>query len=118
MGTPSWKNDFLIQSIHAKFRTEINKRRYTGSIPLFNIRNIASKLLLPIGFSKPIVRFFEAVNQDIPDCGSLHNSVLKKPVTTFCNHGIIFSLIKFMPMPGLYWRMPILESAWVAELKQ
>ena len=72
MSIPSGKNDFLIQSIHAKFQTEINKRRYTGSIPLFNISNIPSKLLLPI------VRFFEAVNQDIPDCGSLHNSVLKK----------------------------------------
>lgn len=69
MSTPSGKNDFLIQSIHAKFQTEINKRRYTGSIPLFNISNIPSKLLLLI------VRFFEAVNQDIPDCGSLHDSV-------------------------------------------
>jgi hypothetical protein len=69
MSIPSGKNDFLIQSIHAKFQTEINKRRYTGSIPLFNISNIPSKLLLPI------VRFFEAVNQDIPDCGSLHDSV-------------------------------------------
>jgi hypothetical protein len=75
MSTPSGKNDFLIQSIHAKFQTEINKRRYTGSIPLFNISNIPSKLLLPIGFSKPIVRIFEAVNQDIPDCGSFHDSV-------------------------------------------
>ena len=62
MSIPSGKNDFLIQSIHAKFQTEINKRRYTGSIPLFNISNIPSKLLLPI------VRFFEAVNHDIPDC--------------------------------------------------
>jgi hypothetical protein len=75
MSIPSGKNYFLIQSIHAKFQTEINKRRYTGSIPLLNISNIPSKLLLPIGFSKPIVRFFEAVNQDIPDCGSLHDSV-------------------------------------------
>jgi hypothetical protein len=52
---------------------ETNKRCYTGSNPLFN--NIPPVYDDESAFSKSIIRIFEAKNQDIPDCESLHNSI-------------------------------------------